>query len=114
MLIGRSRHIRVLVALEDDYQLYREMIAAGLQILRKDAKVECATLEALKEKLERFDPEVIICSGNKDVESVGGRVWIELSLDTILPAKISAGLGRSFELANPTVEELLEVIDEFA
>ena len=111
--IGRSRHIRVLVALEDDYRLYREMIAAGLQILRKDAKVECATLEALKEELERFDPEVIICSGHKDVEPGDGRVWIELTLDTTLPAKVSVDRGRTLELTNPTVEQLLKVIDEF-
>jgi hypothetical protein len=77
------------------------MIAAGLQILRKDAKVECATLEAL------------ICSGHKDVEPGDGRVWIELTLDTTLPAKISVDRGRSLELTNPTVEQLLKVIDEF-
>ena len=114
MLIGRSRHIRVLVALEDDYQLYREMIAAGLQILRKDAKVECATLEALKEELERFDPEVIICSGHKDVKSNRGRVWIELFVGSTLPARVSTGHGGGYELANPTLEGLLEVMDEFA
>jgi hypothetical protein len=106
--------MRVLVALEDDYRLYREMLAAGLRIRRSGAEVQSAPLEALEEGLERFDPRVIVCSGHKDVESNDGRVWIELFLESPLPAKVSAGVGRSFELADPTLEKLLEVIDEFA
>jgi hypothetical protein len=102
------------VALEDDYRLYRQMIAAILPIKRKDVKVESTTLETLEVELERFDPQVIICSGHKDVKSGSSRVWIELSLNTALPAKVRADVGRSCELANPTLEELLEVIDEFA
>jgi hypothetical protein len=102
------------VALEDDYQLYREMIAVVLQTLRTDAKVECTTLEALEEEFKRFDPQVVICGGHEDIEAGGRPVWIELSSDPTLPAKISVGPGRCFELTNPTLEELLEIIDEFA
>ena len=106
--------MRVLVAIEDDYRLYREMLAAVLRIKRTDAEVESATLESLEEELERFDPQVIICSGNKDVKSNGGRVWIELSLGSALPARVSTAHGGGYELANPTLEGLLEIIDEFA
>ena len=102
------------MALEDDYRLYREMLAVGLRIKRTAAEVQSATLEALEEELERFDPQVIICSGHKVIKSGVSRVWIELTLDTILPARGSVGPGCSFEMANPTVEELLEVIDELA
>jgi len=104
--------MRVLVALEDDYRLYREMLVAGLRIKRPAAEVESATLGSLGEELERFDPRVIICSGDKDVKPNGGRVWIELSLGTAQPAVITAH-GGAYELANPTLEKLLEVIDEF-
>jgi hypothetical protein len=104
--------MHVLVAIEDDYRLYREMLAAVLRINRPDAEVESATLESLEEELERFDPQVIICSGNKDVKSNGGRVWIELFLGSALPAKVSTGHGGSYELANPRVEGLLKVIDD--
>jgi hypothetical protein len=31
-----------------------------------------------------------------------------------LPARVSTGHGGGYELANPTLEGLLEVIDEFA
>ena len=104
-----------MVALEDDYRAYRETIAASLRVLRPGAKVESTTIEALEEELERFDPQVVICGGHEDVEADRSRpVWIELSLDPTLPAKISVGPGRCYELTNPTLEELLEVIDEFA
>ena len=105
--------MRVLVALEDDYRLYREMLIAGLRIKRPAAEVESTPLEALEEELARFDPRVIICSGYKDVRSNGGRVWIELSLGTAQPAKVITAHGGGYELANPTLAKLLEVIDEF-
>jgi hypothetical protein len=106
--------MHVLVALEDDYRLYREMLVAGLRIKRTAAEVQSTTLESLEEELERFDPQVIICSGNMDVRSNGGREWIELSLGSALPARVSTGHGGGYEMANPTLEGLLEVIDEFA
>jgi hypothetical protein len=76
--------------------------------------VKSTTLETLEEDLEHFDPQVIICSGHKNVKSDGSRVWIELFVGAAQPAKLSASSGRSYELTNPTLEELMEVIDEFA
>ena len=98
------------MALEDDYRVYREMIAAGLRILRPGAEAESSTMEALEEELEGFDPQVVICDGLADVEPDDRLVWIELSLDPTQPTKISI-YGRHLERTNPTVEELLEVID---
>jgi hypothetical protein len=100
------------VAIEDDYRAYRETIAAGLLILRPHAEVKNASLERLEEELERFDPQVVICSDQKDPESYGSRIWIELSLDPTQPTKISAG-GRNLERTNPSLGELLEIIGEF-
>jgi hypothetical protein len=99
------------VALEDDYRAYRETIAAGLRILRPELEVESSALEVLEEELERFDPQVVICSGHKGVESGSTLAWVELSLNPTLPTKINVA-GRYLERANPTVEEFLEVIDE--
>jgi hypothetical protein len=100
------------VAIADDYRVYRETIATGLRILRPHAEVRRTSLEALEEELERFDPQVIIGSGHKDLESNGSRTWIELSLDPTQPTKISAG-GRYLERVNPSVSELLEFVGEF-
>ncbi len=99
------------MAIEDDYRVYRETIAAGLLILRPRAEVKSVSLEALEEELERFDPQVVICSSHKDPESNDSRTWIELSLDPSQPTKISAG-GRYLERTNPSVRDLLEIIDE--
>ena len=99
------------MALEDDYRVYRETIAAGLRILRPHAEVKSVSLEAFEEDLERFDPQIVICSSHKDLESNGSRTWIELSLDPTQPTKISAG-GRYLERTNPSLRELLEIIDE--
>ena len=100
------------MALEDDYRVYRETIAAVLRVLRPGAEVESTAIEALEEELERFDPQVVICNGHKkEVESGSRLAWIELSLDPTVPTKISFG-SRSLERTNPGVKELLEVIDE--
>ena len=103
--------IRILVALEDDYRAYREVIAASIRILRPHAEVETAALEALEGELERFDPQVVICGGHEDVEVDSRPAWIELSLDPTQPTKISVG-ARYLERINPGVEALVEVIDE--
>ena len=100
------------MALEDDYRAYREMIAAGIRILRPHAEVETAALEALEVELDRFDPQLVICSGHKQVGSGGEPAWIELSLDPTQPTKISVG-GHYLERINPGVAALVEVIDEF-
>ena len=73
--------------------------------------MKSTTLEALEEELERFDPQVVICNGHKEVESGSRLAWIELSLDPTVPTKISFG-SRSLERTNPGLKELLEVIDE--
>ena len=99
------------MALEDDYRAYREVIAAGIRILRPHAEVETAALEALEVELDRFDPQLVICSGHKQVGSGGKPAWIELSLDPTQPTKISVG-GRYLERINLGVEALVETIDE--
>ena len=101
------------MAFEDDYQVYREMIASVLRALRPGIEVNSITLEALEGELARLDPEVVICTGHKEVESSTRLAWIEFSVDPFKPTKIRVG-GRHFERTNPTVEELLEIIDEVA
>jgi hypothetical protein len=99
------------VATEDDYSAYRETIAAVLRVLRPHTEVESTPLQTLEEELEHFDPQVVICSGHEDVESSDRLAWIELSLDPTQPTKVRVG-GCYLERTNPTVEELLKIIDE--
>jgi hypothetical protein len=100
-----------LVAFEESHRTYRETIAAALRVLRPETEVKSTTLEELEGELERFDPEIVICSGHKEVEPGTRLAWIELPVDPFMPTKISVG-GRHYERTNPTMEELLEVIEE--
>jgi ActR/RegA family two-component response regulator len=104
-------YMRVLVAFEDDYRSYRETMATCLRIRRPDVEVETARLEVLNERLEEFAPEVVICSGDMAMYSDDGLAWIELSLDLNMPARITVD-GRSRNVANPSLEQLLVLIDE--
>jgi hypothetical protein len=57
---GMGAEIRVLVAFEDDYHVYRDTIGAVLRILRPETEVKSTTPEAFEEELVRSDspPEV--------------------------------------------------------
>ena len=103
--------MRILVSFEDEYRAYREMIAAGIRILRPHAEVETANPDALEEETTRLEPEVVICGRPNAAESNDGLAWIELSLDPSRPTNIRVG-DRRWESTNPTLEELLGIIDD--
>ncbi|MDP8929315.1 MAG: hypothetical protein M3O70_12285 [Actinomycetota bacterium] len=103
--------MRILVSFEPGYLAYQGAIAASIRILRPHAEVQTATLDALGEEVERFDPELVICSRPNTVDPGGRIAWVELSLEPTRPSNICVG-GRYSEPTNPTLEMLLEVIDE--
>jgi hypothetical protein len=104
--------MRVLLAFEDDYRAYRGVIAAAIQILRPQAEVvETAGLEALREEIERFDPQLVICSRPNTVDPGGRPAWVELPMDPLRPTRVCVG-GRYSERTTPTLDMLLGVIDE--
>ena len=104
--------MRILVCLENDYRTYREVIAAGIQILRPHTEVATAELGVLEEKVRLFDPHLVICSlpataGNGDIVC-----WVELSLENPTQPSVVCIDGRYSEHNNPTLEELLRVLDQ--
>ncbi len=101
------------MAFEGDYRVYRDVLAVGIRILRPRAEVETADLEALEEEVERFRPQVLICSRSDEVDLSGWPAWIELPMDPTRPSKVSIG-GRYSERSNPTLRELVGIIDEVA
>jgi F420-dependent methylenetetrahydromethanopterin dehydrogenase len=100
-----------LVAIEDEYRVYREVIAAAIRVLRPGADVESANLDALAQEVERLDPHVVICSRPNTVDPGGRLAWVVLSTDPTRPARICVG-GRYSEQVNPTVEVLVGIVDE--
>jgi hypothetical protein len=103
--------LRVLVAFEDDYRAYRDVIAAGIRILRPHVEVETTPLESLGKRIEHFDPQLVVCSQPDTLDLRRRAAWVELPLDSTRPAKICVG-GRHSTRMNPALDVLLAVIDE--
>ncbi len=103
--------IRVLVALEDEYRAYREVLAAGFRILRPDVKVATTVPSDVEAERGRFDPQVVICSRAGAADTRDPTTWVDLSLDPSQPTVVRLG-GRRFEHSNPTFDALLEIVDE--
>ena len=80
-------------------------------MFRPHIEVDTSSFEGLGESIERFDPHLVICSQPNTVDPRRRPAWIELSLDPLQPSKICVG-GRYSERTNPTLDVLLEFIDE--
>ena len=103
--------MRVLVAFGDEYRAYREVIAAGIRILRPQVEVAACSPADLGAELARFDPQVVVC-GQAGVADPGDTAaWVELPADPWLPARIRVG-GSRRESVNPELEGLLAIVDE--
>lgn len=99
------------MAIEDGYRAYRGVLAVGIEALRPGVEVVAAGLCALDEDIARLDPQVVVCSRPGAADLGDGRAWVELSLDPTRPSKVRIGGGCS-ELKNPTLEYLLQLVDE--
>ena len=110
-MLGRSR-VRILVAIDEEYRSYREVIAGAMGAVRPRLEVATAGVGALDEELKHFGPHLVICSQpatSAPVESIAA--WVELSLDPLRPSVVSVGARRT-EVRNPVLDVLLEVIDQ--
>ena len=103
--------MRILVSFEPGYLAYQGAIAGAIRILRPLTEVQTTTPNALGEEVERLDPELVICTRPNTVDPGGRIAWFELSLESTRPSKVCVG-GRHSEPTNPTLEVMLEVIDE--
>jgi hypothetical protein len=109
--LTRVVEILILIAFEPEYRAYQGVIAAAIRVLRPNVEVQTADLDALEEEIKRFDPQLVIC-GRSNTADLGDRLaWVELSMDPMQPTRVSIG-GRYSERTNPTLEVLLEVVDE--
>lgn len=104
--------MRVLVAYEDEYRAYREVIAAGIAVLRPHVVVSTCTPDELPGgELDRFDPQVVISGGPGSVDAVDRPAWIELPIEHERTTKVRVGRRRR-EFTHLSLEGLLEIVDE--
>jgi hypothetical protein len=99
------------VAHEEEYRAYRQVIAAGIGLLRPRTEVRTAAPTDLGAELERFGPQLVVCgvSGRPDPGDV--LAWVELPAGVGRPARIRVGDSRR-EAFGLTLEGLLGVLDE--
>jgi hypothetical protein len=104
--------IRILVAFEDEYRTYRDVIAAAIRVSRPHIEVATAGVGGLAEEISRFDPQVVICSRPNTSDPSGEIAWVEISLDRVEPAKVYIAGRYSERSSLPALEMLLAVVDE--
>ena len=105
--------MRVLVSLEREYRVYMEAIAAAIREFRPDVEVVVADGRSLEAEVERFDPQLVITGPPPAPENPVDEqlARIELSPETNQPSRFRVG-ERHWESTNPTLGEILPVIDE--
>ena len=104
--------MRVLVAFDEEYGVYGETIAEAIGRSRPGVQAQAIDWEALEEVVHRQDPHLVICNPPVPDNPVSTReAWVELSLDTERPSRVRLGEQR-WETLNPSLEELLSVVDE--
>jgi hypothetical protein len=90
--------IRVLVAFDDQYKTYREVIAAAIQVLRPQVEVSTTGLDDLEAQVARLNPRVVISSQNRLASLRPRGTWVQVPLE----------VGPRTQV---TLENLLEAID---
>lgn len=68
-----------------------------------------AAFEALGEQMDRFEPQVVVCSRPNSVRPGSATTWIEMSLDPHQPTKVCTN-GQYSELKSPTLESLVGIM----
>ena len=111
-MVKTMARTRVLVAHEDEYRAYREVIAAGIRALRPHVMVAtCTPDELARGELERFGPQVVVCGRSGIADPGDTPAWVELPPELGQPARVRVG-DRRWAPTNPTLEDLLRIVDE--
>ena len=90
---------------------YREGIAAVISQLRPEVEIETVEPDSLDTSIERFSPDMVICS--KATEALKGsvRVWVELYPENAALSVASID-GRRMEYAEIQLPDLLSIVDK--
>lgn len=105
--------ISVLVAFGRRHYCYGAALAHAIRSLRPLANVALSRLERADGLLAAPGPQLVITDQPEDVVGASAPARLEISTDPREPSRFSAeSLTR--ELSNPTLEEVLAVVDEVA
>ena len=110
---GETKEIRIIVSFEHEFHAYQETLAVAIRILRPDVEVMTVNPEEVAGAAKRFRPDVVIGSPLDELEVGGVPAWVELSLDPSRASRLNVN-GYYSEMVNPTLDNLLLVIEEVA
>src|SRR5215211_2464511 len=113
LLKKKGACIRVLVAFEDHYRAYREVIAAGIAVLRPSTEVATTRPQELAHEMARFDPQLVVCTQSAEATRSPPTppAWVKVPTDPTQPTEVLVG-ERRWTSSALTLEALLAVIDE--
>jgi hypothetical protein len=106
--------MRVLVAIEEDYRSYREVIAACIRLLRPHVEVSTTTPQGLERKAASFEPQLIVSSRSRTAIPSLPIAWITIPTeDPTKPTEVWLGEDRweAAELETNVVGLLGRIID---
>lgn len=103
--------MRVLVVFDDEYRAYRQVIAAGIGLLRPQVEVAACSPADLGTELGRFDPQVVLCGQAGVADPGDAAAWVELPVEPGRPGRIRVGSSRRAGV-DLELEGLLAVFDE--
>jgi len=102
--------VRILVAIEP--QMYREVIAVHFRQERPRSEVVLASSQALRDEAERTKPHLIVANEvPPELKEEGGFFWVELRVEDVLVASISAD-GYSDTVRDVSLQDLLAAVDK--
>jgi hypothetical protein len=107
--------MRVLLAMQENYRIYREVMAGSLRAMRPCLEVATAGPTEFEERLESFKPQVVICGGRSFARCKWPIAWVDLAFDSVVPLQRSARIwvdGCCREVLNPGFEDLISLIEE--
>ena len=90
---------------------YREGIAAVIGQLRPKVEIETVEPSALDDSINRFSPDMVICSKATEVLKDRVRVWVELYPENGALSVANIG-GRRMEYTEIQLPDLLSIVDK--
>ena len=109
--LGVQPGIRILLAFEEDYRSYREVIAAAIRVLRPHVEVATTDPEGLEREVARLRPQLIVSSRPKTTFGLPTMAWIKVASDKpTQPSEIWLGQER-WETADPVVKTITQTVD---
>jgi len=105
--------MRILLAFDREYRLYIEAIAEALRRFRSHVEVALTETGNLETEVDRFEPQLVFSTSHISSNPVDPKVTAsaELSPEPNQPSRFRLG-ERHWESTNPTLGEILSVVDE--